>query len=92
MYARKRTGAAIAALGLVASMGLTTPATAAESKSAISEGLTKVNLLNFNDFHGRIDATAGPRFACLVENQKTLLGDDTTLLLSAVASLIAKLL
>ena len=83
MYARKRTGAAIAALGLVASMGLTTPATAAESKSAISEGLTKVNLLNFNDFHGRIDATAGPRFACLVENQKTLLGDDTTLLLSA---------
>ena len=83
MNARKRVTVAIATLGLVASAGLATTAQAATSPSAISAGLTQVNLLNFNDFHGRINQAAGLSFACLVSNERAALGADSTLLMSA---------
>ena len=72
MNARKRAGVAIATLGLVASVGMSTPAAAATKVPEISDDLTTVTLLNFNDFHGRIDSgmdmtgALGKNFACSV--------------------------
>ena len=84
MSLRKRSSAVLAVAALVASTALASSAAqAATSGSAISAGLTQVNLLNFNDFHGRIDAAAGLPFACLVQNERAALGSDKTLLLSA---------
>lgn len=83
MTPRKRVGAAIAIAALVASAGFASTASAATSTSTISAGLTQVNLLNFNDFHGRIDKGAGLPFACLIQNERAALGSDSTLLLSA---------
>lgn len=83
MRARLRLGAALAALTLVASVGMAGVASAATSPGAISPGLTRVNLVNFNDFHGRIDVANGYKFACTIENEKASLGEDSTLVLSA---------
>lgn len=83
MRARLRPAVAVAALTLVASVGMTGVAAAATSTSAVSPGLTRVNLVNFNDFHGRIDAANGYKFACTIENEKAALGEDSTLVLSA---------
>lgn len=83
MTVRKRAGAAIAVAALVASAGLASTADAATRTPTIGAGLTQVNLLNFNDFHGRVDLAAGLNFACTVQNQRAALGADSTLLLSA---------
>ncbi|MDO5534438.1 MAG: 5'-nucleotidase C-terminal domain-containing protein [Propionibacteriaceae bacterium] len=88
MDVRKRTGTAIAVLGLVATAGLAGPAQAAEKTEAISDGLTQINLMTFNDFHGRIDGgnldgQLGRQFACSIVTQRAALGDESTLLLSA---------
>lgn len=53
----------------------------------IDTSLTTINLLNINDFHGRIDdnntGAKGLAFACTVETAKATLGEDSTLFLSA---------
>lgn len=54
---------------------------------AIDPALTSVNLLNINDFHGRIDDNGtgelGLKFACTLETTKADLGEDSTVFLSA---------
>lgn len=88
MNARKRAGVAIATLGLVASAGLSAPAEAATRVTEIKADLTTVTLLNFNDFHGRIDdgmqltGVLGQNFACNIVTARTTHGADNTLLLS----------
>ncbi|QOK23083.1 bifunctional metallophosphatase/5'-nucleotidase [Janibacter indicus] len=53
----------------------------------IDPSLTTVNLLNINDFHGRIDTdgtgASGKAFACTVVETRAQLGEDSTALLSA---------
>ena len=82
------------ALAVFASAALTAPllfaasASAATKVAAISPGLTQVNLLNINDFHGRLDGgnldgLLGKQVACTIETAKQGLGDDKTVLLSA---------
>lgn len=89
MNARKRAGVAIATLGLVASVGMSTPAAAATKVETIDAGLTKVTLLNFNDFHGRIDdgmnltGALGKNFACSIVTARGTYGADKSVLLSA---------
>lgn len=88
MTVRTRAGAAIAVAALVASAGLASTAQAATPTSTISGNLTQVNLLNINDFHGRIDGGTidgklGLQVACTIVNQKAALGADSTILLSA---------
>ena len=89
MTARKRAGVAIATLGLVASVGLSTPAAAATKVTEINPDLTKVTMLHFNDFHGRIDGgmdltgALGKNFACSIVTARATHGADATLLLSA---------
>lgn len=54
---------------------------------SLDPSLTAVNLLNINDFHGRIDTNntgdLGLSFACSVETAKARLGEGSTLFLSA---------
>ena len=88
MAVRKRTAVLATALGLLVPTMLATSAAAATRVDAISAGLTQVNLLNINDFHGRIDSgsidgTLGLQVACTIEGAKTALGDDKTVFLSA---------
>ncbi len=89
MTLRKRAFAAATTLAVLGSVGLVSTASAATSVPGISPGLTRVNLLNFNDFHGRIDdgltltGKLGKDFACTIETAKTTLGDADTVLLSA---------
>lgn len=70
-------------------MGLSTPAAAATKVTEINPDLTKVTLLNFNDFHGRIDGgmdltgALGKNFACSIVTARATHGADATLLLSA---------
>ncbi|WP_068261118.1 bifunctional metallophosphatase/5'-nucleotidase [Janibacter limosus] len=53
----------------------------------IDPALTTVNLLNINDFHGRIDTdgtgASGKALACTVVTTRAALGEDSTALLSA---------
>lgn len=79
--ARNRAAAALAAVGLVAPLAFAAPAFAATSTDAIPAGLTKVNLLNINDFHGRIDDKGA--LACTVETAKATLGEGSTMFFSA---------
>lgn len=51
---------------------------------------TTIAILNFNDFHGRIDADT-TKFATTIEAQRALYGDANTLLLSAGDSIGASL-
>ncbi|WP_338749839.1 bifunctional metallophosphatase/5'-nucleotidase [Janibacter alittae] len=81
-----------AAVALVAASGA---AHAAEpvGPGGIDQSLTSVNLLNINDFHGRIDSDGtgalGKNVACTIESAKESLDggstddEDSTLLLSA---------
>lgn len=70
-------------------MGLSTPAAAATKVTEINPDLTKVTMLNFNDFHGRIDGgmdltgALGKNFACSIVTARATHGADATLLLSA---------
>ena len=96
MPARKRAGVAIATLGLVASVGLSTPAAAATKVTEINPDLTKVTLLNFNDFHGRIDGgmdltgALGKNFACsIVTARDTGSVRDNRLRESSLGNLVA---
>lgn len=50
-----------------------------------------VALLNFNDFHGRIEPTATVQFAGTIEAERTKFGDANTLLLSTGDSIGASL-
>lgn len=53
----------------------------------IDPALTAVNLLNINDFHGRIDGDGtgalGKNVACTIESAKSSLGEESTMLLSS---------
>lgn len=75
-----------AVAALVATVG-TAHAADPVQPGSIDPALTTVNLLNFNDFHGRIDAdnkgTLGKSFACTVVSTRAALGEDSTALLSA---------
>lgn len=75
--------AAAAATGL---LSLTLPPATANAQP--SE--TTIALLNFNDFHGRIDADT-TKFATTIEDQRDLYGDTNTLLLSGGDSIGASL-
>lgn len=85
----RRAVATAAVLGLVGAGGIAAPAQAATKVETISEGLTPVTLLNFNDFHGRIDdglaltGALGKRFACTIQTARGTYGEDASLLLSA---------
>lgn len=61
MTVRKRAGAAIASLALVATAGLATTAQAAPKKDIPNPSANmSVQILSFNDFHGHLKATDGP--------------------------------
>lgn len=84
-----RTAALAAGLALlVPAVAGGIPAFAADKVSAIDPTLTPVNLLNINDFHGRIDGgnldgALGKQVACTVVTAKATLGADKTAFLSA---------
>ena len=86
-----RKAAAVAAglaLVLPALAGAATSASAADKVATLDPGLTAVNLLNINDFHGRLDGGGldgllGKQVACTIESAKATLGDGKTALLSA---------
>lgn len=87
---RKSIGIAAGASTLLASAVLSTGVAAAASNvgaGTIDPSLTVVNLLNINDFHGRIDdnntGSRGIGFACTVETAKAALGEDKTVFISA---------
>lgn len=68
--------AAIGATGLV-------PAFAADPVGSIGNDLTKVTILNINDFHGRIGGSTGLNFACAVQQAKSAAGAGNYTFLSA---------
>lgn len=79
-----KVGAAATGLALLGASLSAGPAQAADPVATIGAGLTTVNLLNINDFHGRIaTGDGGLRLACTVETQKATLGEGSTVLLSA---------
>ena len=86
---RSRLAAAVAvALGLaVALVAPVSRAGAATPVDSLSSGLTPVNLLSINDFHGRIEANTksdkGLALACTYVNTRNGLGADRTVLVSA---------
>ncbi|NYF98003.1 bifunctional metallophosphatase/5'-nucleotidase [Janibacter cremeus] len=75
-----------AALALVATAGAAHAADPVDP-GGIDPALTAINVLNINDFHGRIDSDGtgalGKNVACTIESAKTALGEKDTLLLSA---------
>ncbi len=80
--------ASLASATIAAPLAFATPVAAATKVSTISPALTQINLLNINDFHGRIDGGSidgllGKQVACTVETAKKNLGDANTVLLSA---------
>lgn len=87
MHAPRRTLAAAASLALAVPLAFAAPAVAATKVTTITAGLTRVNLLNINDFHGafdtNLDGTSGRQLACLVETAKSTLGEEQTLFLAA---------
>jgi 5'-nucleotidase len=58
------------------------PAPSAPSPEPTPEGAVELNLLNINDFHGRIDANT-VQFAGTVESLRAEVGEENTLFLSA---------
>lgn len=79
-----RARAAAAAFG-AAAIGATglAPAFAATPVESISADLTKVTVLNINDFHGRIGPGIAESFACNAVTQQEAAGDGNYLFLSA---------
>ncbi|WP_353951393.1 bifunctional UDP-sugar hydrolase/5'-nucleotidase [Knoellia sp. S7-12] len=82
--------AATAGLILAGSATMTgTPASAATNMKGgpLPAGTTAINILNLNDFHGRIDTdgkgTLGKNFACTILTQREQLGAANTLTLGA---------
>lgn len=83
-------GIAAAAAFTLMSAGLAgTAATAATNTGGgpLPAGLTPINILNINDFHGRIDSNGtgalGKNFACTILTQRAALGAANTLTLGA---------
>ncbi|WP_232548667.1 5'-nucleotidase C-terminal domain-containing protein [Propioniciclava soli] len=89
MNRTRRAVALAATLGLLGAGSIAGSAQAATPVDAISEGLTPVTLLNFNDFHGRIDdglaltGVLGKNFACTIQTARATYGAEQTVLLSA---------
>ncbi|MEO6019947.1 MAG: bifunctional UDP-sugar hydrolase/5'-nucleotidase [Knoellia sp.] len=82
--------AATAGLMLVGAAAMTgSPASAATNMKGgpLPAGTTPINILNLNDFHGRIDTdgkgTLGKNFACTLLTQRQQLGAANTLMLGA---------
>ena len=75
-----------AAIALLATSGAAYAADPVEP-GAIDPALTPVNILNINDFHGRIDSDGtgelGKNVACTITSTRNALGADDTLFLSA---------
>jgi 5'-nucleotidase len=69
-------------IGAVAASLLLTPAAIQPAQAAPAPSTT-IALLNFNDFHGRIEANNTVRFAGTIEKERATYGDANTLLLSA---------
>lgn len=79
---RARTAVAVAGAAAIGATGLA-PAFAADPVDSISEDLTKVTILNINDFHGRIGGSAGLDFACTVLQEQAAAGEGGYTFLSA---------
>jgi 5'-nucleotidase len=80
-------GVSLVASPLLALPASATPAPPAPAPSAPSpepapDGAVELNLLNINDFHGRIDANT-VQFAGTVESLRAEVGEENTLFLSA---------
>jgi 5'-nucleotidase len=87
-FRRAAAFAAGLALVLPGLAGAATSASAADKVTSLDPTLTAVNLLNINDFHGRLDGGSldgllGKQVACTIESAKTKLGVDKTAFLSA---------
>lgn len=74
--------AGLAGMALAGSVLTATPAAAAVNNGGgpLPAGLTPINILSINDFHGRIDVdgkgTLGKNFACTYVTQRTALGGN----------------
>ncbi|MEO7267775.1 MAG: bifunctional UDP-sugar hydrolase/5'-nucleotidase [Knoellia sp.] len=86
----RKLAAATTGLILAGSAAMTgTPASAATNMKGgpLPAGTTAINILNLNDFHGRIDTdgkgTLGKNFACTILTQREQLGAANTLTLGA---------
>jgi len=79
-----------ALIGVVGASLALTPAAVPTAQAAPSPDVT-IALLNFNDFHGRIEANNTVRFAGTIEAERATYGDANTLLLSAGDSIGASL-
>ena len=90
MSVKKRGASLLVGVGAITALVATAGAAHAADPvdpGALDPGLTTVNLLNINDFHGRIDddntGELGKSFACTVVSTRAALGADSTALLSA---------
>nr|WP_257909261.1 hypothetical protein [Janibacter limosus] len=90
MSVKKRGASLLVGVGAITALVATAGAAHAADPvdpGALDPGLTTVNLLNINDFHGRIDddntGELGKSFACTVLSTRAALGADSTALLSA---------
>lgn len=80
MASRLRIGALASLVALAATAVGGVPAAAADPVPTIDAGLTRINLLNITDFHGRIDDKGA--LACAIETAKATLGEDRTILVA----------
>lgn len=85
----RRLAATIAAVAL----GATTVATAAPARATVCDTTTQLTVLSFNDFHGRIAASAPDtvRFAGTIEEYRAQAGEANSLVVSAGDSIGASL-
>jgi len=79
-----------ALIGVVGASLALTPAAVPTAQAAPAPDVT-IALLNFNDFHGRIEANNTVRFAGTIEAERATYGEANTLLLSAGDSIGASL-
>jgi 5'-nucleotidase len=77
-------------VGTVGAALIATPLAVATPAVAAPPPETTIALLNFNDFHGRIDSNT-TKFATTIEAERATYGDANTLLLSAGDSIGASL-
>lgn len=90
MKQKRRLVALAAGAALTGSALLTSPTASAATNmngAPLPAGTTPINILNLNDFHGRIDTdgkgTLGKNFACTILTQREALGAANTLTLGA---------